>query len=139
MLKPPFLKDIRMPVSIWRLTVRSEFSAAHALRHYAGKCEALHGHNFAVEVLVEGKKLDDKTELLMDFKEIKLRLNSVLEKLDHQNLNLLTFFGEQNPSSENIAAWIFKNLKPLFINETAQLVSVTVAEKSAQSATYMEI
>jgi 6-pyruvoyltetrahydropterin/6-carboxytetrahydropterin synthase len=128
-----------MPVSIWRLIVRSEFSAAHALRYYKGKCEALHGHNFAVEVLVEGKKLDDKTELLMDFKEIKLRLNSVLEKLDHQNLNALAFFGEQNPSSENIAAWIFKNLKPLFINEPAQLVSVSVAENTAQSAIYMEI
>jgi 6-pyruvoyltetrahydropterin/6-carboxytetrahydropterin synthase len=128
-----------MPTSLWRLTVRSEFSAAHALRHYFGKCEAMHGHNFAVEILVEGKKLAENTELLMDFKEIKSRLNSVLEKLDHQDLNVLPFFSEHNPSSENIAAWIYKHLQPLFINESVQLVSVTVGEKSAQSATYMEI
>jgi 6-pyruvoyltetrahydropterin/6-carboxytetrahydropterin synthase len=75
----------------------------------------------------------------MDFKEIKNRLKDVLEKLEHQNLNLLPFFGEHNPSSENIAAWIFKNLHPFFADDSVRLVSVTVAEKSAQSATYMEI
>ncbi|MDR1242946.1 MAG: 6-carboxytetrahydropterin synthase QueD [Deltaproteobacteria bacterium] len=128
-----------MSVPLWRLAVRSEFSAAHALRHYRGKCEAVHGHNFAVEVLVEGKKLDEETELLMDFKEIKNRLKEVLEKLDHQDLNQLPFFGEHNPSSENISAWIFKNLRPFFAGEPVRLVSVTVAEKSTQSATYMEI
>jgi 6-pyruvoyltetrahydropterin/6-carboxytetrahydropterin synthase len=92
-----------------------------------------------VEVLVEGEKLHAETELLMDFKEIKNRLEKVLEKLDHQDLNLLPFFGEHNPSSENIAAWIFKNLRPGFAADPVRLVSVTVAEKSTQSATYMEI
>ncbi|MDR2891968.1 MAG: 6-carboxytetrahydropterin synthase QueD [Deltaproteobacteria bacterium] len=128
-----------MSASIWRLAVRSEFSAAHALRHYQGKCEALHGHNFAVEVTVEGEKLAERTELLMDFKEIKERLKTVLERLDHQDLNQLQAFGLHNPSSENIAAWIFQELKPLFADQPARLHSVSVSEKSAQTATYLEL
>ncbi len=44
-----------MSRAIWRLTVRGEFSAAHALRHYQGKCENMHGHNYAAEMTVEGR------------------------------------------------------------------------------------
>ena len=98
----------------WRLTVRSDFSAAHALRHYQGKCESPHGHNFNVEVVVEGEKLSEDTELLMDFKEIKAMLKVVLEQLDHKDLNLTPMFSVKNPSSENIAAWIYKELQPGF-------------------------
>jgi 6-pyruvoyltetrahydropterin/6-carboxytetrahydropterin synthase len=133
------MEDLLMAASLWRLAVRSELSAAHALRQYRGKCEAAHGHNFAVEILVEGEKLDEKTELLMDFTEIKNLLHKVLEKLDHHDLNQLPFFTGHNPSSENIAAWIYKNLHPSFADRPVRLVSVTVAEKSTQSATYMEI
>ena len=128
-----------MASPLWRLTVRSDFSAAHALRHYQGKCESLHGHNFAVEVTVEGEKLSEGTELLMDFKEVKARLKTVLDKLDHQDLNQLQAFGTHNPSSENIAAWIFNQLKPLFAEQPARLHSVSVSEKNAQTATYLEI
>ena len=60
-----------MSSAFWRLTVRSEFSAAHALRHYQGKCESLHGHNFSVEAVVQGEVLTPDTELLVDFSLIK--------------------------------------------------------------------
>ena len=55
----------------WKLTVRSEFCAAHALRHYQGKCEHLHGHNYAVEVVVKGYTLSQNTELLMDLATLR--------------------------------------------------------------------
>ncbi|MDL2306488.1 6-carboxytetrahydropterin synthase QueD [Desulfovibrio sp. OttesenSCG-928-C06] len=128
-----------MASPLWRLAVRSDFSAGHALRHYEGKCESPHGHNFAVEVVVEGEKLSEDTELLMDFKEIKTMLKAVLEQLDHKDLNLTPMFSEKNPSSENIAAWIYKQMQPGFEGKRARLYSVSVSEKAAQTATYMEI
>lgn len=124
---------------MWRLTVRAEFAAAHALRHYQGKCEALHGHNFSVEVVVQGSKLTDDTELLVDFKDLKTDLKQVLEHLDHKDLNATAAFSVKNPSSENIAEYIFTELKPLILKRDIMLYSVSVSEKSAQTATYMEI
>ncbi|MDL2313480.1 6-carboxytetrahydropterin synthase QueD [Desulfovibrio sp. OttesenSCG-928-C14] len=124
---------------LWRLTVRSDFAAAHALRHYQGKCEALHGHNFFVEATVQGSKLTGDTELLMDFKEIKSLLKTVLDKLDHKDLNQIPEFSSRNPSSENLAAFIYAELAGLLsAYPDVRLHSVTVSEKSAQSATYLE-
>lgn len=124
---------------LWRLTVRSDFSSAHALRHYQGKCEALHGHNFAVELVVEGSRLTPDTELLVDFKLLKSELKKVLDTLDHKDLNELEHFKAKNPSSENIAAYIYKAVQMALAGQAARVYSVSVSEKAAQSATYMEI
>ena len=121
----------------WKLTVRSEFSAAHALRHYQGKCEHLHGHNYAVEVVVKGDTLSNDTELLMDFGDLKTLLKHALEPLDHAYINDVPPFDVSNPSSENIARYIWKQMAPALPANVA-MHSVTVAEKGIQSATYME-
>lgn len=127
---------------LWKLCVRDEFSASHALRHYHGKCESPHGHNFGVEACVKGDALLPEVELLADFKNIKQALKNVLYKLDHCNLNAVSPFDDINPTSENLAFFIFQELKtelngdPLCSGVT--LVSVTVSERSTQSATYME-
>lgn len=128
-----------MPKKLWRLTVRSEFSAGHALRHYQGKCENTHGHNFAVELVVQGQKLHEKTELLVDFKVLKTALKTVTDGLDHRILNESPPFDTINPSSENLSRHIWQQLEPQVQTLGVQLYSVTVSEKSAQSATYMEI
>ena len=73
----------------WKLTVRSEFCAAHALRHYQGKCEHLHGHNYAVEVVVKGYTLSQNTELLMDFGDLKALLKQALEPLDITPISMM--------------------------------------------------
>ena len=70
------------PRPLWQLTVSDSFSAAHALRHYQGKCERLHGHNFTVEVTVEGERLEADTEMLLDFSHIKAHLKAALADLD---------------------------------------------------------
>ena len=127
-----------MTRKLWRLAVRSEFSAAHALRHYRGKCEALHGHNFSVEIVVEGGSLQQGTELLVDFGVLKARLNKVLEGLDHRVLNEFAPFDAINPSSENLARHIWQNLAKVMEEPGVRLHSVTVGEKAGQSATYME-
>ncbi|ABM28733.1 6-carboxytetrahydropterin synthase QueD [Nitratidesulfovibrio vulgaris] len=123
---------------VWRLTVRSEFCASHALRHYEGKCENLHGHNFAVEAVVEGDRLSPGTEIVLDFKVLKGELNTVLDLLDHHNLNEVPPFDTINPSSENLARFIYTALAPRLAPHGVRMHAVTVSEKAAQSATYME-
>lgn len=127
-----------MSRKFWRLTVRSEFSAAHALRHYEGRCEHLHGHNFGVELTVQGEKLAEGTELLLDFKILKQELKRVLDALDHQVLNETPPFDLLNPSSENLARHIWRGMEEALRGQAVHLYSVTVSEKGAQSATYME-
>jgi 6-pyruvoyltetrahydropterin/6-carboxytetrahydropterin synthase len=127
-----------MSESFWRLAVRDEFSAGHALRCYHGKCERLHGHNFSVEAVVEGDTLQPGTEFLADFSLLKRDLKAVLEELDHRVLNETPPFDRLNPSSENLARHIFRRLAPAATERGVRLHSVTVGEKSAQSATYFE-
>lgn len=126
-----------MPQAVWRLTVRSEFCAAHALRHYRGKCEHLHGHNYGVKVSVEGSRLSEDTELLMDFGDLKNLLKQTLDELDHTMLNDIPPFDHSNPSSENLARHIWQKMAP-HLPENVSLSEVTVAEKGIQSATYFE-
>lgn len=128
-----------MPNQLWRLTVRSDFSSAHALRHYQGKCEAIHGHNFNVELVVEGNVLTAGTELLVDFKILKSELKKILDGLDHKDLNAHPAFAQKNPSSENIAAYIYKAMQKSLAEYPVKVHSVSVSEKPAQSATYMEV
>ena len=133
-----------MSKKLWRLTVRDDFSAGHALRHYEGKCERMHGHNFAVELTVEGSQLAAGTEMLLDFKVLKKGLKIVLDALDHRLLNETPPFDRINPSSENLARHIWQGMQAHLTahdDPQARLVrlhSVTVSEKGAQSATYLE-
>ncbi len=122
----------------YRLCVKGEFAASHNLRHFAGKCEALHGHNFAVELAVEGEKLDAKTELLLDFGILKAELKRAMEPLDHAYLNEVPPFDVQNPSSENLARYIYKTMEPRMLELGVRIAWVTVAERNIQSATYFE-
>lgn len=129
---------------LWRLTVREEFAAAHALRNYQGKCENPHGHNFGVELCVEGEHLAPDTGLLLDFAVLKTMLRAALSRLDHRMLNETPPFDLLNPSSENLARHIYQDVAAQLAEspdpQAAQvrLASVSVSERSSQSATYLE-
>ena len=127
-----------METTFWRLTVRSSFSAAHALRGYQGKCENLHGHNYAVEMNVDGYRLDDDIEFAVDFSILKRHLNDALEALDHKNLNELEPFTRMNATAENLARYLFKKLKIQLSGLPVELHSMTVWETEKQGATYFE-
>jgi 6-pyruvoyltetrahydropterin/6-carboxytetrahydropterin synthase len=116
---------------MYTIKVEADFSSAHNLRGYKGKCEDLHGHNWQVELAVSGKKLD-KLGMLADFRLLKDKLNAVLEKLDHKYLNNIPYFKKINPTSENIARHIYDCLKP----QIPGISSVTVWESENSSATY---
>jgi len=119
---------------MYSVRVESSFAAAHFLTHYHGKCERLHGHNYRVEVVVSSPSLDAQG-IVMDFRELKKLLKEVLHELDHQYLNDLAPFGQQNPSAENIAKFIFDSLSPL-VREPVRLSEVIVWENDASCISY---
>ncbi|WP_028843074.1 6-carboxytetrahydropterin synthase QueD [Thermodesulfobacterium thermophilum] len=123
---------------MFRLKVQDSFSSAHFLRNYEGPCEKLHGHNWKVEVVVEGERLNE-LDILIDFKELKKALKETLKSLDHRLLNDLPYFLEVNPSSERIAQYIFQDLKKkLSLYTNLKIKEVTVFETEKACATYFE-
>lgn len=120
---------------MYKLRVTSEFSAAHNLREYKGKCEALHGHNWKVEVVIAAKNAN-KQGLVVDFHEIKRMIKAVLEELDHAYLNELKYFKKYNPTSENLAKYIFDEINAQITSKKFRLQEVTVWESDQCSATY---
>jgi 6-pyruvoyltetrahydropterin/6-carboxytetrahydropterin synthase len=120
-----------------RIKIVSSFSAAHFLRGYQGKCENLHGHNWKVEVVVVSETLD-ALGMVMDFSELKKLTSAVLEELDHKHLNELTYFTDDNPSSENIARHIFNKLKEKLGKKNCNLEEISVWETDTSRASYRE-
>jgi len=84
-----------------------QFSSAHRLRNYHGKCENMHGHNWRVRLFVTRGNLDE-TGFVMDFKVLDAVLKKIMELLDHKDLNSLKEFETVNPTAENIALLIFR-------------------------------
>lgn len=116
---------------MYSIKVEADFSAAHNLRGYKGRCEDLHGHNWKVEVIISSKRLD-KIGMVMDFKALKAKLYDVLDELDHKYLNNVAFFKKVNPTSENISKYIFDKL----VGRGLKPASVTVWESEKCCATY---
>jgi 6-pyruvoyltetrahydropterin/6-carboxytetrahydropterin synthase len=94
---------------MYELVVSDYFSAAHDLRGYKGKCEALHGHNWKVEVTVASEKLDS-LGMVVDFMDMQKALGEVLERYDHRYLNETEDFRTVNPTTENLARRIYEQL-----------------------------
>jgi len=95
---------------MYEITVEKHFDAAHFLRGYKGKCEALHGHRFRVVARVRATGLDD-IGIAYDFAELKQLLDDILSRFDHSCLNDISPFDKINPSSENIASTIYNELQ----------------------------
>ena len=122
---------------MYELKVTSRFAAAHQLREFHGGCENLHGHNWKVEVYVNGEHLK-KEGLLLDFGEMKKATREALGTLDHHFLNELDSFKEENPSSENIARYIFEYLSRKLNQGDIRVSKVTAWESDDACASYME-
>ena len=122
---------------MFELMVEATFSAAHQLKGYMGKCERLHGHNWKVQVYAIAEKLNE-IDIAIDFHELKRLANEVVSTLDHTVLNEIFPFTEKNPSSENIAKWVYDSLRKKVEDKAVQLSAVTVWESDNASATYYE-
>ena len=122
---------------MYELIIISDFAAAHNLRQYEGECENLHGHNWKVEVTVESNALN-KIGLAVDFRVLKKILEGILKKLDHKYLNEIMPFDRENPSSENIARYIFNQFKKGIKGKGIKVARVLVWESDNAAATYYE-
>jgi 6-pyruvoyltetrahydropterin/6-carboxytetrahydropterin synthase len=122
---------------MYELKIITQFAAAHRLENFYGKCEALHGHNWKVEVFLAGDRLDG-AGLLMDFGVVKARTREVLEEIDHKYLNELAAFKDQNPSSENLARYLFQRLSAALNRDGAEVRRVNVWESDTSCAAYYQ-
>jgi 6-pyruvoyltetrahydropterin/6-carboxytetrahydropterin synthase len=123
---------------VFEVKIISSFAAAHNLANFRGKCENLHGHNWKVEVVMRGARLEENG-ILLDFGEMKKATREVLEDLDHKYLNELPYFVRDNPSSENIARFLFDRLSEKLNTDDRRVYQVSAWESADACATYMEI
>ncbi len=114
--------------------VRTEFAAAHRLRGYDGNCERLHGHNWKVDVVLRGERLDG-LGMLMDFRDARRLVEDILAEFDHQNLNDIERFTTTNPTTENIARAVFDALAAR-LPDGVSVARVTAWESDQCGASY---
>ena len=120
----------------FEVMIERNFSSAHQLRGYQGKCENLHGHNYRVEIYARGRELDN-IGLLVDFGELKAAADEIVQYLDHRNINELPPFDEElNPSAENLARYILERVASRVGDERVEVYKVRCFETPTSVATY---
>ncbi len=120
---------------MYRLTILTDFAAAHNLINYQGDCENLHGHNWKVEVRVAARELNS-AGLGVDFKILKRETEQLLDTLDHKYLNDLPMFKDLSPSSEHIARYLYDEISKKLNNANVTTECVTVWESDRACASY---
>lgn len=122
---------------MFQVSVDETFSAGHALRGYKGKCENPHGHNYKVQIILEGPGLDS-IGLLYDFTHLKRVIRGIVEGVDHKFLNDQAPFDVVNPSAENLAKFFYDETARQMpaLPEAARIARVTIWETDTTSATY---
>lgn len=122
---------------IYELFVKTDFSAAHCLKGYEGNCSRVHGHNWTVTLFLKCGELD-AIGIGVDFRKIKNDLADIIVRLDHKNLNDLEPFRDKNPTSENIARFVYREAAKKINSESIRVSRVTVSETGNTGATYWE-
>jgi 6-pyruvoyltetrahydropterin/6-carboxytetrahydropterin synthase len=113
------------------LTKKFNFNSAHKLPNYKGKCKNLHGHTYHLEITIQGKA-DKKTGMIIDFYDLeKIIENQILNKIDHCYLNDFV----KNPTTENIANWIWEKLKKTFNDYDFELFEIKLLENDCSLIT----
>ena len=120
---------------MYQVSIEQHFDAAHFLRGYQGKCEALHGHRFQVVAKVKSSRVDD-IGIAYDFTVLKQHLGDILSRFDHTCLNEVPPFDKMNPSSENIATTIYHELKLKLAGAPAAISCIEVWESPQSWVTY---
>lgn len=120
---------------MYKLNVTGTFASAHKLDGYDGLCKNLHGHNWKVRLCVMCDHLDN-IGMAMDFGILKKNLNEMLDELDHRYLNDLPAFAEMNPTSENIARYLFESMGKKLSQCACEVVEIEVWESDKASVIY---
>ena len=118
---------------MFEVKIETHFSAAHHLLNYKGECENQHGHNWKVEVFVQGTELD-KSNILIDFKVLKKKVNEIIDYLDHTDITVLPDFEGVSRSSEIISKFLYYKIKA----EISGVCRVNIWETPTSCASYFE-
>ncbi len=121
---------------MYEIRVRGGFSAAHQVRYADGELESLHGHNWQVEAVMACQALDE-AGMGIDFVEAHRALEACLEELTYTNLNENPALGGLNPTSENLARWIYGRLTSAIERDGVTIARVDVAEQDRYVASYI--
>lgn len=120
---------------MFEISIKASFCGAHRLIGYNGQCAHLHGHNWEVEIFLGAAK-PDRLGMLIDFKLLKKILHDALAGIDHRYLNELPIFRKINPTSENIARYLFHQIAPQIKSSHCRLERVRVSETANTAAYY---
>jgi 6-pyruvoyltetrahydropterin/6-carboxytetrahydropterin synthase len=121
---------------VYRTFVETDFSAAHQLRGYKGRCGELHGHTWTVRVVVETKSLDN-IGMTIDFKDLKKKVDFVVGSFDHRCLNQIKPFEKKNPTAENLARYIYREVGKI-LPDDMKIFEVIVWESANYGVKYSE-
>jgi len=121
----------------YQLKVVTDFAAAHTLKDYPGACSRMHGHNWKVELEAVATQLDD-IGMGVDFKVMKQAAREVGGRLDHQYLNDLEPFKNVNPTAENIAAYMYKEISARINSDSIKVTALTLWETERACVRYSE-
>ncbi len=124
-------------MEIFELYIQTHFSAAHALKGYQGNCAKIHGHNWIIDVFVRCNKLND-IGIGIDFRDVKQTVKGVLNDLDHTDLSDHPAFAHENPTSENISKYIYKELSTEINSEVVKISKIKVSETPGAGSYYWE-
>lgn len=122
---------------MYKVITTGKFASAHNIREHGGKCERLHGHNWKVTATVSREQLN-RLGMVVDFRILREKLGQVTGILDHNYINELPEFKELNPTSENLARFIYDRLSAaLQEHDTAlQVRQIAVEESEGSTAVY---
>lgn len=122
---------------MYEITTEIQFSAAHRLKNYHGPCENVHGHNWLVRATVRCTELDE-SGIGIDFKVLRDALKTIVRGFDHQDLNAVLEPSNLNPSSENIARYVFERLRETLRDRHGSVSRIEVFETPGNCAAYYE-
>jgi 6-pyruvoyltetrahydropterin/6-carboxytetrahydropterin synthase len=120
---------------MYEVIVEQPFSAAHFLKDYPGKCAQIHGHNYRVQITVEGEALNE-LGMVVEFEVIKQALKPWIDRFDHGFLNEIPPFDVLQPSAENLAKFFHDEVARALDGTSARVSYVRLFETEKCSAGY---
>ncbi|MEE2770439.1 MAG: 6-carboxytetrahydropterin synthase [Pseudomonadota bacterium] len=115
------------------VTIKNQFESAVKLYGYEGDCANIHGHTY--QVSVSFYNIDTKADMVVDYYEAKTWVEKAIAPLDHRFINEVKPFDKRNPTTENIAKWLFEQINKLTTKDV-NISDVTLSENNAFSVKY---
>lgn len=123
--------------SMYTVKVTNYFCGAHRLRDYRGDCIQMHGHNYQLITEMSAPTLNDEG-MVIDFAIARPAIDKIVQQLDHKFFNEIPPFDKINPTAENIAAWLYKQIAQELNSDRVRVNAVTLQETPYEAVRYTE-